>query len=95
MAQSEGLRIQRLTLDAGERKAIRPPFQARAVFVGNATSADLKVLHSDEDDTQYLVITAGYEREIEMRTQRFSCDGDPAFWLKSTPGGTVILLWTL
>lgn len=84
-------RIKRIALAANILTPIYPPFVAKALSVGNATSGDLEV-HTSDDETEYLVIASGYERSLPINlhlflTERIAC------WLKATNAGTAVLLW--
>lgn len=88
---SHAFRIPRLTLVAGVLTAVCPPKESIAVSVGNATSGDL-YLYTTSDESEYLIVAAGYERPITLATHLFR-PGCTAFWLKSAGGGTVVILW--
>jgi len=93
VANAQAFRIQRLTLGAGVFTAIRPPAVFASVSVGNATAGDLQV-HTNEDQTEYLVIAPDFERALPVMTLGAFANPDVSFWLKSAVGGTVVLLWT-
>lgn len=80
-----------MTLSAGVLTAITPPQAFTAVSVGNATATDLEV-HTASDGTEYLVITSGYERALPIVRTQFD-SYEPAFWLKSSGGGTAVIIW--
>ena len=84
-------RIKRVALLANVLTPMYPPGTAKSLSIGNAGSADLEV-HTAEDETEYLVIAAGYERTVPVNmhiltTDRVIC------WLKTSVAGTAVLLW--
>lgn len=91
MATSIVFRIQRLTLAAATLTPIAPLMDAREVSIGNGTGALLEV-HTNSDGTEYLTIAAGVEKPFASSMLLYRRD-HVAFWLKSTPGGLVILTW--
>jgi hypothetical protein len=93
VANAQAFRVQRLTLGAGVFTAIRPPAVFAAVSIGNGTAADLQV-HTNEDQTEYLIIAPDFERSVPVDILGAFASPEIAFWLKSVPGGTVVLLWT-
>jgi hypothetical protein len=93
VANAQAFRIQRLTLGAGVFTAIRPMAVFASVSIGNGTADDLQV-HTNEDQTEYLIIAPNFERSVPVNTVGAFAFPEVAFWLKSTPGGTVVLLWT-
>lgn len=90
-AQAGNFRITRTVLAADLLTAIKPPQTAKTVSIGNATSSDLQV-HTNDNEAEYLVISAGYERLIPVDRYIFSPDR-VAFWLKASQAGTVVLVW--
>lgn len=91
---AENVRIARVTLAAGVLTPIRPLIQARNVFIGNVSAGDLAI-HTSDDESEYLILAQGYEREIELAGAVFRPGDKPAFWFKSAGGGVVYLEWTL
>jgi len=85
--------VQRLTLGAGVFTAIRPPATFAQVSIGNGTLDDLQV-HTNEDQTEYLIIASGFERNVPVDRPAMMSPPDVAFWLKAVQSGTVVLLWT-
>lgn len=92
MAVGQSFRVQRVAVAANTLTPVYPPVTAKCVSVGNAIAADLN-LHTHTDESEYLVIAAGWERLIDYRSYRFMPD-QIAFWLKSTGTGTAVLLWS-
>lgn len=94
MPVSQAFRVSRLSVVAGTLTAIKPPIGAREVSIGNATTGDLQV-HTSDDETEYLVIAAGYERLIPVKRDLMptSNAGQIAFWVKAAQSGTVVILW--
>jgi len=88
-------RIQRRILTATVLTAITPPIDAREVLVGNGTAALLQI-HTNSDGTEFLNISAGVERPFRASLAALLLyrRNQTAFWLRSTPGGLVILTWT-
>lgn len=85
-----------MVLVAGVKTSVLPPVTiGRQVSVGNATTANLEVHSTDDDNLHYLNIAAGFDRSIPTSGRFFNmlADRGPVFWLKSAPGGTVVLLW--
>jgi len=93
VANAQAFRIQRLTLGAGVFTAIKPPAVFASVSVGNGTTNDLQ-MHTNEDQTEYLIIASNFERTVPVTTLGAFANPDVAFWLKSAVGGSVVLLWT-
>ncbi len=92
MAVSAAFYINRITLVAGELTPILPQIAvAKDVVIQNATGTDLQV-HSSDLGTNYIIIAAGYEREIAGNWQLYK-RGSTGFWLYSAGGGTVVVMW--
>lgn len=91
MAVAQGFRVARTTLSAATLTAILPPVYARSVTILNGTNADVQV-HTNDNSTEYVVIAAGWERPITLHDAQFN-PTQTAFWLLSSPGGLVVLLW--
>ena len=89
--KSSGFRAKRVALVAGVLTPIWPPHTTKTVSIGNATTGDVQV-HTHDDESEYLVIAAGYERTIPVERYQFWTDRI-AFWLKATNAGTVVILW--
>lgn len=95
MATSQAFWIDRITLAAGVKTPVYAPRISQACNVGNATADDVKVYshHGETDDSShYLVIATTFERQLSAGKNVYRRD-EPAFWLESTPGGLVILIW--
>lgn len=92
MATSSAVREMRVALSAGVVTPVKPPGWFSRVLVGNGTSGDV-TLFTNDDQSEFRVITAGFEREISLPTQRFHPE-EIAFWLKAASSGTVICEWT-
>lgn len=93
--KSEMHRFIRMTLAAATMTPVYPVMSAHNVKVGNATSDELQ-MHSSEDaaDLEYLVIGAGFEEVIQTARRVYTPDNvNPAFWLYSAVGGTVVITW--
>ena len=86
-----GFRIRRVTLVADVLTEVYAPATGKAVSVGNATSGDLEV-HTHLDETEFLVIAAGYERTFPVDRDLFS-PTRIAFWLRAVVAGTVVIVW--
>lgn len=86
-------RISRVAVSAGVKQAISPPVDCRKPSIGNATAGDLEVHTTDENNTEYLVIPSGYERDIPVQVGRHLQSIETAFWLKPVSSGTVVILW--
>ena len=91
MAVAQSFRIKRNAVSIGVLTAIRPPCTCSEVSIQNLTAADLTI-HTNEDETEYLILAAGYERLIPVKHQFFS-PSEIAFWLKPGASGTVVMLW--
>lgn len=91
MAVAQAFRIKRNAVSIGVLTAIYPPCTCREVSIENLTAADLQI-HTSEDQTEYLALAAGFERQIPGKHQWFS-PSEIAFWLKPGASGTVVLLW--
>lgn len=92
MAVSRSVREIRTTLSAGVLTPIVPPASFTKVMVGNATGGDV-TLYTNDDLSEYRVITTGFERELRaVQTHGFR-GGEIAFWLQSAGGGLVICEW--
>jgi hypothetical protein len=91
VAQSKAFRIARVSLSAGVLTPITPPQAFTAVSIGNATATDLEV-HTQSDGSEYLVVVSGYERALPVVRTQFD-SYEIAFWLKSTGGGTAVIIW--
>ncbi len=85
------IRIKRLVLQAGELTPIYPSKTAQFVDILNDTNFDVQV-HTNTDETEYVVITKGTERRIQANAPWFRVDAI-AFWLKTANGGTVVIVW--
>jgi hypothetical protein len=86
-------RIQRLTLAPGVFTEILPPIDAREASVANGTAALLQI-HTNIDQTEFRTLAAGAERRFPFNAALLLYRRDQtAFWLRSTPGGLVILEW--
>jgi hypothetical protein len=92
MAVSQTFRIQRVSLSAGVRTAITPPATFKSLAIDNGTTGDLTV-YTNDDESEYLVISAGYGRTIPVEQHRFS-PSETACWLKAASSGTAVILWT-
>lgn len=92
MNSSAALRIRRVTLSAGIKTAVIPPITACNVSLLNNTAGDLEVHTTDGDDTEYLILPAGYERTIPVDRHLF-VPTETAFWVKSAGGGLMVVLW--
>jgi hypothetical protein len=90
---ARAIRQIRVTLSAATLTAIVPPQAATQCIVANGTAADVE-LHTADDSTEYRVIPSGYERAVRAFQLHGFRHDETAFWLKSTPGGLVILEWT-
>jgi len=86
------LRVKRVSLMAGIKTGISPPSSFHNLSVGNATTDDLELHTTDDNDLEFLVIEAGFERPIPTSRRLFSYDS-VAFWLKAKVSGTAVLLW--
>lgn len=86
---SSAFAIERRTLVAGESTPIYPNY-GQMVTIGNGTSTDLLLYSSDGDELAFLSISAGYERDLRVSSFQV---GQVAFWLKSSVGGAVTLIW--
>lgn len=91
MSKSTAFRITRVSLVAGVLTPITPPAVFTAISIGNGTATDLEV-HTQSDGTEYLVVSAGYERTILIAKRQFD-SYEIGFWLKSSGGGTAVLIW--
>ena len=93
MAQvvSQALRIPRIALAAGVIIAVVPPGTFKVVDGGNGTGGDL-YLFTDVALTEYVVISAGYERPFPLTSGLFQ-PGLIAFWLRADLDGTAVLVW--
>lgn len=89
-----GFRFQRLTLAAATLTEILPLIDAREVSIANGTGALLEI-HTNADGLEFRTLAAGAERTFRVTSTPLLLfrRGQPAFWLKSTPGGLVILTW--
>lgn len=89
------IRIQRVTLAAGVLTPITPPAPFTHCMVGNITGSDLSIYTCDDvAQNEFRVVTTGFERELRAYHRGFYQNLGAAFWLLSTPGGTVILEWS-
>lgn len=82
----------RQAVTAGTSTPIVPPVAARIVKIGNASPDDLKVYSTSADETTYFIVSAGYEKEIDLKQYRFDTNG-VAFYLKAVQDGTAVLIW--
>lgn len=95
MTVSRALRIVRVTLAGGTLTQVIPPGPFTNCYVSNTTTADLKVFtNNDQTQNEFRVIAAQYERPFRASVPAGFRYDEPAFWLLSVPGGTVILEWT-
>lgn len=94
--RSKALTIVRMTLNGGDKIEVRPDRPAMQVNILNATAGELQVHSCDDDDTHYLVISAGFERALpKLHNNNTSyCPDLPSFWLKPVQSGSVVLIWT-
>lgn len=92
MADAAAFSARRVTLGAGVTTLVRPPREATACTILNGTAGDLTVYSTPDDAAAFVIIAAGYERQIATGGTRFQ-QRDIAFWLNSVGGGLVILLW--
>ncbi len=96
MATSLAFWIERVTLRANVVQGIKAPRLVRSVSIGNGTAGDVKVYSHNgglDDSIHYLVIAAGYEREITAPAPVFGSDASLDFWLESDAGGLVVIAW--
>lgn len=91
MATAE-FRITRATLVGGVKTPMTPPIVAHNVTIANGTVDDLEVHTTDANNTEYLIVAAGFERTIQVNRARFLFE-NVAFWLKSAGGGLVVIVW--
>jgi len=93
MAWARAVRIVRLTLQAGVLTPVAPPNPMEKCMVANGTGGDLEI-HTNEDLTEYRVLTSGFERLVEAHKLQGFLNDNTAFWLRSAGGGLVILEWS-
>jgi hypothetical protein len=93
MAVAQTFRVSRVSVSAGVKTAIAPPVSACQASIGNATSGDVEVHTTDDNDAEYLVIAAGYERNVPATLGVTLRAQETAFWLKPAASGTVVILW--
>lgn len=91
MAVAQSFRIKRNAVSIGVLTAIYPPCTCQEVSIENLTAADLQI-HTNDDQTEFLVLAPSYARLIPVKAQWFS-PSEIAFWLKPGASGTVVLLW--
>ena len=84
-------RPRRVTLTANVAQAVTPPSACIGVEIGNATPDDLKVYEDPSDESSYFVIAAGYAKVLAALTPFDPLW--PAFYLKASQNGTVVLIW--
>lgn len=84
-------RIPAIALVANTLTPITPPMGARNATVINTTNGDVQ-LHTSDDGTEFITIATQFERPIPSAHRCYAPD-QIAFWLKSTTGGTVSILW--
>jgi hypothetical protein len=94
LTTSMAFRIQRLTLDPAVFTEIIPPIDAREVSVANGTATLLQI-HTNSDQSEFRTLAAGAERALNAAPVALLLyrRDQVAFWLRSTPGGLVILEW--
>lgn len=84
--------IDRQTLAANVLTPITPPVPCYGVVIGNATIDDVKVIDKSGTQAKYLVVAAGFEKELFNRGHYYF-PREVAFYLLSVPGGDVTFEW--
>lgn len=91
--QSRAFREMRITLAANVLTKVYPPEPFRKVLIGNASPTDL-LLYTNDDLSEYRIISASFERQVEALTVSVFRTEEVAFWLLSVQGGQVICEWS-
>jgi hypothetical protein len=88
---SDMFRAMIVALTANQLTAINPPMGVQNANILNTTNGDVQ-LHSADAGSEYLTIATQFERPVPNARRVYSPD-KTAFWLKSTVGGSVTILW--
>jgi hypothetical protein len=90
-------RIQRIALSPGVLTPITPPMICSSVTVANRTGADIEI-HSDNSGTDYGIVSDGFEERFDLSQSGAATavyrPGQINFYVKSTPGGTIVVSWS-
>jgi hypothetical protein len=89
---AQAVAIRRVTLVADVTTPIYPPREAQDVTIGNATPGDVVLYSTPDEPSAFLVIAAGFERQLTVRHIHFR-SGQVAFWLTANNDGEVVLIW--
>ncbi len=92
-SQSRAFRQMRITLAANILTPVYPPEPFRKVMIGNGSATDV-LLYTNSDLSEYRIISASFERQVEALTVSVFRTEEIAFWLLSVQGGLVICEWS-
>jgi hypothetical protein len=92
MAESQALKFERVTLSAGAKTAVTPKRPAHEVTVVAASTGDLEMHTTDDDNLHYITISAAGMWAFPVKRHVFN-PREVAFWLKATSTGEALLLW--